>query len=410
MAKFKKLTEKKELETLLSDSPIPKTYNDGDVIEGNVIHSDENMMLIDVGARAEGVVAGKELKLDGKKVIKKVGDTVLVYVVSPENKAGQVELSIRKTGDELKWHELEQAKETDETIKVKVIEANTGGVIVEIGGGLRGFVPSSQLKNTRIYTDVEYESKEDATKQQQSKLAQMIDEELEVKVMEIDRDKNRVILSEKWVYSEGDLEQRNETLTGLKVGDVLPGKVTGIAPFGLFVNAEGLEGLVHLSEISWDKVSNPADFHKVGNEVQVQVIGLNDDGKRVAYSIKRLLPDPWKDIVQKYKVGEIVDGVVSRIADYGAFVKVEDGLNGLIHISELSHKLVKSPADIVKEGEKVKVMIISISNDDRHLGLSLKRLQDAPKKKASKKTEEKPSDSEAAPEMAGLDELISDSE
>jgi small subunit ribosomal protein S1 len=410
MAKFKKLTEKKELETLLVDSPIPKTYTDGDVIEGKVIHSDENMMLVDVGARAEGVVAGKEIKLDGKKVIKKVGDTILVFVVSQENKAGQVELSIRKTGDELKWHELEQAKETDETIKVKVIEANTGGVIVEIGGGLRGFVPSSQLKNTRIYTDVEYENKEDATKQQQSKLAQMIDEELEVKVMEIDREKNRVILSEKWVYSEGDLEQRNETLSGLKIGDVLPGKVTGIAPFGLFVNAEGLEGLVHLSEISWDKVSNPADFHKVGDEVQVQVIGLNDDGKRVAYSIKRLLPDPWKDIVQKYKVGETVDGVVSRIADYGAFVKVEDGLNGLIHISELSHKLVKSPADIVKEGEKVKVMIISISNDDRHLGLSLKRLQEAPKKKVSKKVDETPSDSEAAPEMAGLDELISDSE
>ncbi len=410
MAKFKKKEEKKELETLLNDVDAPETYESGDVISGTVIHSDENMMLLDVGARSEGVVAGKELKLDGKKVVKKVGEKMLVYVVTPENKAGQVELSIRKTGDELKWHELEQAKENDDSVKVKVIEANTGGVIVEIGGGLRGFVPSSQLKNSRIYTNMEYEDKDDATKKLQSKLAQMIDEELEVKVMEIDREKSRVIFSEKWVYSEGDLEQRNETLDGLKVGDVLTGKVTGIAPFGLFVNAEGLEGLVHLSEISWDKVSNPADFHKVGDDVEVQVIGLNDGGKRVAYSIKRLKSDPWKDIVQKYKVGETVEGVVSSIADYGAFVKVEDGLNGLIHISELSHKLVKNPKNIVKEGEKVKVMIISISNDDRHLGLSLKRLQDPPKSKTVKKSEESEGKSESAPEMAGLDELIGDSE
>ncbi|MCA9386710.1 30S ribosomal protein S1 [Candidatus Dojkabacteria bacterium] len=412
MAKFQKNEEVKELETLLNQIKTPQTYTPGDVISGTVMHSDENMMLIDVGARSEGVVAGKELKLDGKKVIKKVGEKVLVYVVTPENKAGQVELSIRKTGDELKWHELQEAKENDDSIMVKVLEANTGGVIVEIGGGLRGFVPSSQLKNSRIYTNVEYENKEDATKKLQSKLAQMIDEELEVKVMEIDREKNRVILSEKWVYSEGDLEQRNETLDGLKVGDVLTGKVTGIAPFGLFVNAEGLEGLVHLSEISWDKVSNPGDFHKVGDDVEVQVIGLNDGGKRVAYSIKRLKSDPWKDIVQKYKVGELVEGVVSSIADYGAFVKVEDGLNGLIHISELSHNLVKDPRNILKIGEKIKVMIISISNEDRHLGLSLKRLQKPPKKSAKKEesSEESLSSEDSAPEMAGLDELISGDE
>lgn len=409
MAKFQKKEENKELEALLKDIQAPVTFQEGEVISGTVMHSDENMMLLDVGARSEGVVAGKELKLDGKKVIKKVGEKVLVYVISPENKAGQIELSVRKTGDELKWHELEEAKENDDSVKVKVIEANTGGVIVEIGGGLRGFVPSSQLKNSRIYTNMEYEDKDDATKKLQSKLAQMIDEELEVKVMEIDREKSRVIFSEKWVYSEGDLEQRNETLDGLKVGDVLTGEITGIAPFGLFVNAEGLEGLVHLSEISWDKVSNPADFHKVGDSVQVQVIGLNDGGKRVAYSIKRLKSDPWKDIVQKYKVGETVEGVVSSIADYGAFVKVEDGLNGLIHISELSHKLVKDPRNIVKEGEKVTVMIISISNDDRHLGLSLKRLQKPPKKSAKSTSEESTEvKTDSAPEMAGLDDLISE--
>lgn len=401
-------TTNKDIVEMLENVEIPKTYTAGDVITGEVIDiKPTGELIVDVQARSEGFIAGKELRLEGKKVTKAIGDKVLVYVVDPMNKEGQVELSIRKTGDELKWHELAEAKEKDTTIKVKVIEANTGGVIVEIGGGLRGFVPSSQLKNSRIYTDMSYDDKDDATKKLQSKLAQMIDEELEVKVMEINRDQNRVILSEKWVYSEGDMEKRKETLDTLKTGDVLKGKITGIAPFGLFVNAEGLEGLVHLSEISWDKVSNPADFYKIEDEVDVQVIGLNDDGKRVAYSIKRLLSDPWKDIVQKYKVGQVVKGTISSIADYGAFVKIEEGLNGLIHISELSHKLVKDPRDIVKKGEEVEVMIISISNDDRHLGLSLKRLQ-KPEKAAKKEGEESTSDD--AREMEGLEEIIQDSD
>jgi small subunit ribosomal protein S1 len=400
------------LEELLANVELPKTYNKGEVIEGVVIEQKPGELVVNVNARAEGVVTGRELRLDGKKFEKGTGEKVLLFVVRPENKEGQVELSVRQTGDELKWHELTDAKANDKSIKVRVIEANTGGVIVEIGGGLRGFVPSSQLKNSRIYTDLVYDNKDDATKKLQSKLAEMIEEELEVKVMEINRDQNRVILSEKLVYSEADVQQRTETLKSLKVGDMLEGKVTGIAPFGLFVNANGLEGLVHLSEISWDKVTNPANFFKVEDVVKVQVIGLNDGGKRVAYSIKRLQSDPWKDIVGKYAVGQIVEGKVSSIADYGAFVKIEDGLNGLIHISELSHKLVKNPSDIVAEGQEVKVMIISISNEDRHLGLSLKRLQKPEKEVKEKKKKEKPepeSTTEGSREMEGLDKIIEES-
>ncbi len=411
MKKEKQINE--ELEALLSEVELPKKYKSGDVIQGIVISSNEDEMVIDVGARTEGVVYGRDLRLDGKKVIKKPGENVMVFVVEPENKEGQIELSINRTGEEMKWYELEEAKKADKPIKVKVIEANTGGVIVEIGGGLRGFVPSSQLKNSRIYTDMYYEDKDDAIKKQQSKLAQLIDEELEVMVMEINKEQNKVILSEKHVYDEVDLEQRKNTLSGLKVTDKLNGKVTGIAPFGLFVNAEGLEGLVHLSEISWDKVTNPGDFYKIGDDVEVQVIGLNDDGKRVAYSIKRLLKDPWKNIVDKYKVGESVEGTISSIADYGAFVKIEEGLNGLIHISELSHKLVKDPRNIVEVGQKVKVMIISISHDDRHLGLSLKRLEKAPSKKKAESTEddsEKKSSEEKSREMDGLEKIIENSE
>src|SRR5690606_1961897 len=183
-----------------------------------------------------------------------------------------------------------------------------GGVIVEIQDGLRGFVPSSQLMNNRIYTSSSFAGKTDASKALQAKLAEMIGEELKVKVMEINRDKNKVILSEKSAYSDTDVNLRNETLASLKVGDTLEGSITGIAPFGLFVNAQGLEGLVHLSEISWDKVTDPSAFYAIGDTVKVQVLGLQDNGKRVAYSIKRLIPDPWKNIVKKYRVGQIVEG------------------------------------------------------------------------------------------------------
>jgi small subunit ribosomal protein S1 len=288
---------------------------------------------------------------------------------------------------------------------VTVLEANTGGVIVDIGGGLRGFIPTSQLDNTRIYPLGGFNDKSDASKQLQNKLAGLIGEKIESKVIEIDKEKNRVILSEKLVTSSADLEKREETLKKSGAGDILEGEVTGIAPFGLFVNAEGLEGLVHLSEISWDKVSNPADFFNVGDKVKVQIIGIDDGGKRIAYSIKRLQQDPWEDIIKKYKVGQMVEGEVTKVVDYGAFVRIEDGLNGLIHISELSDKLVKDPGNIVKLGQKLSLQIISISKEERHLGLSLKRTTSKASDSSEKDIEEK-KESGVAPELAELEKLL----
>jgi ribosomal protein S1 len=169
-----------------------------------------------------------------------------------------------------------------------------------------------------------------------------------------------------------DLEQREKTLNKVKEGDTLEGTVSGITPFGVFVNAEGLEGLVHLSELSWDKVEDIGSLYSVGTKVNVMVIGVSDGGKRVAYSIKRLQKDPWAEAISKYKVGDVVEGEVQKVVPYGAFVRIDKGLNGLIHISELSDKLVKDPANIVTEGDSVKVKILSISSTERHLGLSLK--------------------------------------
>lgn len=402
-----------ELEKYMDNlSEPPKTFERGNIIRGKVVQLGKGEMLVDVGGRAEGVVSGREMKLDGEKLNKKIGDGVLVYVINGENDLGQIELSIRRTGTARKWFELTEAQEGDEAVAVTVMEANTGGVIVNIGGGLRGFVPTSQLDNSRIYPLGGYSSKEDADKELQTKLAELIGTELDVKVIEIDREKNRVIFSEKLVTASADMEKREETLERVKSGDMLEGEVTGIAPFGLFVNAEGLEGLVHLSEISWDKVVNPADFHKVGEKVKVQVIGIEDGGKRIAYSIKRLLEDPWDAIVKKYQVGQRVNGEITKVVDYGAFVRIDEGLNGLIHISELSDKLVKDPTKIVQIGKEYELEIISISKEERHLGLSLKRALagdssvevEAPKKKTPKEGDG------VSLEMSSLSEYLEEDE
>jgi len=406
-------------EYLLNVENFPHTYKRGQIIKGKIISFTKGEIIVDVGGRAEGIVSGKEMKLTGEKLDYKEGDEILVYVLKGENSLGQIELSVRRTGTARKWFELNNALENDLPIKVEVIEANTGGVIVNIGGGLRGFVPTSQLDNSRIYPLGGYSNKQDADKELQSKLAELIGKELEVKVIEIDREKNRVIFSEKKVTAKDDLEKRAETLKHVKVGDKLEGTITGIAPFGLFVNAQGLEGLVHLSEISWDKVTNPADFFKVGDTVQVEIIGIEDGGKRVAYSIKRLMPDPWDAIVQKYKVNQRVMGEITKIVDYGAFVRIEEGLNGLIHISELSDRLVKDPGKIVEVGKKYELEIISISKDDRHLGLSLKRVLKKPvqdvepvaaKEPAKEQVKELTQEMGVSPEMERLKEFLGDEE
>ncbi|MDD3647195.1 MAG: S1 RNA-binding domain-containing protein [Candidatus Dojkabacteria bacterium] len=378
MAKDSSITEKLSqyldgLETL------PKTFNKGQVTKGLVVKVREGEVLVNIGGRAEGVISGRELSLYGKREKLEEGDEILVYVLNPETDKGQVHLSIRKTGEARKWQQLDEVLDNGKGLDVKVIEANNGGVIVsidDIDENFRGFIPTSQLDNDRIYPLSGFSDKKEASRELQKKLAGLIGEKITAKVIEINRKKNRVILSEKLVKAEVDLDKRKKTLKDCKVGDTIEGEVTGIAPFGLFVNAQGLEGLVHLSEISWDKVENPADFYKVGDTVKVQIIGIEDDGRRIAYSIKRILPDPWNKIIKKYKVGQKVKGIVQKVVNYGAFVRIDGEVNGLIHISELSDGLVTDPSKFVEVGKEYNLVIISISDSERHLGLSLKRAQD----------------------------------
>lgn len=379
-----------QLDKFLSDSSNKiKQLSRGDIVEGEVVDINNGIVIVDVGYKSEGVIAGRELKSDimDWTTLKK-GDKILVYVVKPEDEKGQLVLSIRRTQQASSWISLENAKKNNEVVQATVVESNNGGLIVEIGKGIRGFIPTSQLDATRVYADGVRQVGKDISSRVQKRLNSLIGEEIRTRIIELDREKNRIILSEKMVTQSRDLEKRAQTLKKVKEGDVLEGTVSGITPFGIFVNAQGLEGLVHLSELSWDKVEDIGAIYSVGDKVKVMVIGVSDGGKRVAYSVKRLQQDPWAKAIAQFKVGDIVDGIVQKVVPYGAFVRIGEGLNGLIHISELSDKLVKNPEDIVKAGQKVKVKILSISSTERHLGLSLKAAMEKstkPKAKLSKK-------------------------
>ncbi len=366
-----------QLEEYLSDfSLLPKKISAGDIVEGTVVDVNPGVVLVDVGYKSEGVIAGRELKTEDEELQNvEPGDDILVYVITPEDDEGQLILSLRRTESMRQWLKLEEAKENNEIVEAVVVESNNGGLICELGDEVRGFIPTSHLDSSRIYVNGKRMVGRDVSGRVQEKLAGLVGEEIKVRIMELDREKNRIILSEKYVTNAEDLEMREKTLKSVEEGDVLKGEVSGITPFGVFVNAQGLEGLVHLSELSWDKVENTGDLYNIGDEVEVQVIGISDGGKRVAYSIKRLQPDPWSDAIAKFNIGDVVDGTVQKVVKYGAFVRIGEGLNGLVHISEMSNELVRDPNDIVSEGDEVKVKILSISKTERHLGLSLKKAQ-----------------------------------
>lgn len=363
-----------ELDSFLSDNSNQiKHLSKGDIVEGEIVDINKGVIIVDVGYKSEGIIAGRELKCDGfDPSVLKLGDKLLVYVVKPEDDKGQLVLSIRRTQQASAWISLENAKKNNEVVDATVVESNNGGLIVEIGKGIRGFIPTSQLDATRVYANGVRQVGKDISSKVQKRLNGLIGEGIKTRIIELDREKNRIILSEKMVTQARDLEKRDQTLKKVKEGDELIGTVSGITPFGIFVNAQGLEGLVHLSELSWDKVEDIGAIYSVGDKVNVMVIGISDGGKRVAYSVKRLQKDPWSEAISKYKIGDVVDGEIQKVVPYGAFVRIGEGLNGLIHISELSDKLVKNPEDIVKIGQPVKVKILSISSTERHLGLSLK--------------------------------------
>ncbi len=331
----------------------------GDVVKGMVTQASNNLVLVDIGAKTEGMVIGKELDV-AKDLIEdlSVGDEIEVYVKDPENDYGQILLSLRQAAEDRRWEKFTEWLETGQAIEVTGIETNKGGLIVSVDGR-RGFVPSSQFSQ-------EYLGKQEA----------LVGKNFKVQVIEVDREQNRLIFSEKAVSEASEEAMKDEALKKVEKGDVLEGVVSGIMPFGVFATVsvplagkdedEGrLEGLIHISEISWEKVDDPNKHFSVGNEVEVEVIGVDGDTGKLNLSIKRLKDDPWDDIKDKYTEGTKHTGKVVRMAPFGVFVNFEAGIDGLIHIS-------KMPADREFEvGEEVDVYVEKLDVENRRMSLGV---------------------------------------
>ena len=365
------------MEELLAEQDTDiKSFKHGDVVEGTVVRIDKDEMLVDIGAKSEGVVSNRELfgRHGESQPELNIGDVVLVYVLQPESPEGHVVLSLRRAGLERKWRSMQEVFEAGTIIDAPVIDHNKGGLIVDCG--IRGFVPISQIVD--FPRRPQNEQPRDAAQEIAEKLQPYIGRKLRLKILEVNRKANRLILSEKVALYEERREKRDELFSSLQVGQKVTGSVRSIAPFGIFIDLGGIDGLVHKSELSWNKVNNPEAGYKVGDEVEAEVIDINHERGRISLSIRRLQPDPWESTVADFKVGDVIDGTVTKLVNFGAFVRVREGLEGLIHISELSHQRVAHPGDVVHEGQVLKLKIISLDSERHRLGLSLKQAEEAP--------------------------------
>jgi len=353
-----------------------RSFKHGDVVEGRVVRIDKDEMLVDIGAKSEGVVSNRELFGRNTETAPTlaIGDTVLVYVLQPESPEGHAVLSLRRAGLERKWRSMQELFEAGTIIDAPVIDHNKGGLIVDCG--IRGFVPISQIVD--FPRRPQNDQPRDAAQEIAEKLQPYVGRKLRLKILEVNRKANRLILSEKVALYEERREKRDELFSSLQVGQKVTGTVRSIAPFGVFVDLGGIDGLVHKSELSWNKVNNPESDYNVGDEVEAEVIDINHERGRISLSIRRLQPDPWHSTVADFNVGDIIDGTVTKLVNFGAFVRVRDGLEGLIHISELSHQRVAHPGDVVHEGQVLKLKIISLDSERHRLGLSLKQAEEPP--------------------------------
>ncbi|MBT3704802.1 S1 RNA-binding domain-containing protein [Candidatus Peregrinibacteria bacterium] len=390
MAKTAKYQASSVMEELMEKAPGLTFPKPGSIVEGNVSSILKNKILVDLGGAATGVITGKESH-DSVGTVKNLQpeDLISAYVLEEENDDGLVVLSLRRASQEKTWDKFKQAHETGEIIEVAPNEANKGGLLLNIDG-IKGFIPVSQL------APMHYPRVDGADSAKiLSRLQKLVGVNLEVKVINLDETGGKLILSERAAQKEA----RQKSLDTLDIGQKVKGKISGIVKFGIFVAFDGLEGLVHISEIAWGHVKDPSDYGKSGDEVEVLVIGKDDD--KISLSMKRLIPDPWIEASKNYKVNSTVECEVSRITPFGAFVKLDDEINGLIHISEISDEEGFDVGSIMKMGEKVKAKIISIDADEHRVGLSLKALTAKPKEEVEAKAEtsdEAPAEDKDAPE------------
>ncbi|HIC90235.1 MAG TPA: S1 RNA-binding domain-containing protein, partial [Anaerolineae bacterium] len=341
-----------------------------DIVDGTIVSITPNEILVDVGAKSEGVVPSRELERlepDFKAQLKE-GDPVLVYVVRPEDKEGNILLSLSRAQQERDWRRAAELLEKQEIFEGLVTAANRGGVIVRLGK-VRGFVPASQLVSGQG-SSVPEDSAPD------ERWIELVGKTLQLKVIELDRERNRLILSERAAMRDLRQAQKERLLRDLKKGDVRKGVVTSLAKFGAFVDLGGADGLIHLSELSWGRVEHPSEVLKIGQEVEVYILNVDQERKRIGLSLRRLQPEPWSVVHEKYAVGQVVEGTITKITNFGAFACIDGTIEGLIHISELADHHINHPREVVKEGDTLQLRIIRIEPERRRMGLSLRQVPD----------------------------------
>ena len=334
-----------------------KYFNDGDIVEGTVVKVDRDEVLVDIGYKTEGVILSRELSIkhdvDPAQVVE-VGDPIEALVLTKEDKDGRLMLSKKRAQYERAWGDIEKIKEEDGVVEGTVIEVVKGGLIVDIG--LRGFLPASLVEMRRVRD-----------------LAPYIGQKVEAKIIELDKNRNNVVLSRRAWLEQTQSAVRHDFLQTLQKGQVRPGVVSSIVNFGAFVDLGGVDGLVHVSELSWKHIDHPSEVVAVGDEVTVEVLDVDMDRERVSLSLKATQEDPWQHFARTHVIGQIVPGKVTKLVPFGAFVRVEDGIEGLVHISELAVRHIDLPEQVVSVDETIFVKVIDIDLERRRISLSLKQ-------------------------------------
>jgi small subunit ribosomal protein S1 len=349
-----------ELEQAYTDTL--KDFEDGDVVSGEVLRIDKDEVLVDIGFKSEGVIPVRELSIrhDANPHDEvQIGERIDALVLQKEDKEGRLILSKKRAQYEKSWGRIEEMKNSEEPVIGTVIEVVKGGLILDIG--LRGFLPASLVDIRRV-----------------GDLHPFVGQQLECKIIELDRNRNNVVLSRRAFLEETQAETRKELLGHLRKGEMRTGKVSSIVKFGAFVDLGGIDGLVHVSELSWKHVEDPAEVVEVGQEVEVEILDVDTERERISLSLKATQEDPWQAFGRRHVPGDIIEGRVTKLVSFGAFVQVGDGLEGLVHISELSGKHVQTPAEVVAVGDPVQIKILDVDPKRRRVSLSIKQSEEGP--------------------------------
>jgi small subunit ribosomal protein S1 len=356
------------MEDLLEDDGLDLDMpRQGDIRKGTVARVSESEILVSIGTKSEGVIPAREVDQIDPEAREElvVGNEITVYVVNPEDQTGNVVLSFVRALEEKDWLFAESLLASGETYDGNIVGFNKGGLIIPVGQ-LRGFVPASQVSLLRRI--------DSSGNTPEQRWGEMVDEPITVSVIEVDRDRRRLILSERAALQETRESLKERLLDELSEGDVRTGRVTSLADFGAFVNIDGADGLVHLSEISWDRIEHPREVLTVGQEVEVKVIGVDRERKRIGLSIRQLQEDPWVQKVDSLKEGQLIEGTITHLTKFGAFARLDEDLEGLIHISEISEQRVTHPKEVLHEGDVVTLRVIKIEPERHRIGLSLRKV------------------------------------